>query len=152
MNYVRGSREWMWLCDHENLQNPWFWRFSWLQRLAVYYYRNFELNCKRWLLVSQSKRGVFDPTSRPYSGHPHKPLQDLLIPHRKFGGRTGKYTAERRAWVDTARKMRQDPRKIFGQCSKFDHRHPVGAPMRCTARAGSSKFWIVMSADFATKG
>ena len=59
-----------------------------------------------------------------------------LIPHRKFGGRTCKYTAQRLNLCDTARKMRQDPRKIFGQRSKFDHRHPVGAPMRCTA--GSS--------------
>ena len=78
IHYVWWSREWMWLRDHGNLQNPWFWRFSWLQRLAVYYYRNFELKCKRWLLASRPKWGVFDPTSRPYSGHPHKPLQDLL--------------------------------------------------------------------------
>ena len=51
-----------------------------------------------------------------------------LIPHRKFGGRTGKYTAQRLNRCDIARKMRQFPRKIFGQSSKFDQSDPVGAP------------------------
>ena len=30
--------------------------------------------------------------------------------------------------MDTARKMRQDPRKIFGQSSKFDLGIPLGPP------------------------